>query len=194
MSIEDAMKYHFPNVEVAFMFYNWWYIKYLNDCHNHTLVDEKYLGILPAYRKITDYDKFQMDNMRKVGIWTTHVFELFAHQAGGYDKVGFRQRDMYNEVAKDKRSDLSDAGVALEFLATMSCSDEMLFWRHNIDENGRLQHLFWYDGVCRKDYAVFDDVLAFDATYKKNMYLCPLVVFFWSKPPQSKYCVCKCHS
>ncbi|XP_058775058.1 protein FAR1-RELATED SEQUENCE 5-like [Vicia villosa] len=248
MSIKDAMKYHFPNVEVAFMFYNWyaglrgfaarknkilrnkngeatqqtflcyrqgyreekvgsssrkrepkaqtrcgyeancrvhieitigrWYIKYLNDCHNHTLVDEKYLGMLPAHRKITDYDKFQMDNMRKVGIRTTHVFGLFAHQAGGYDKVGFRQRDMYNEVAKDKRSDLSDAGAALEFLATMSCSDEMLFWRHSIDENGRLQHLFWCDGVCRKDYEVFGDVLAFDATYRKNMYLCPLVVFF----------------
>ncbi|XP_058784159.1 protein FAR1-RELATED SEQUENCE 5-like [Vicia villosa] len=54
-----------------------------------------------------------MDNMRKVGIRTTHVFGLFAHQAGGYDK----------------------------------------------------------------DYEVFDDVLAFDATYRKNVYLCPLVVF-----------------
>ena len=27
------------------------------------------------------------------------------------------------------------------------------------------------------DYKLFGDVLAFDATYKKNKYLCPLVVF-----------------
>ncbi|XP_058726481.1 putative protein FAR1-RELATED SEQUENCE 10 [Vicia villosa] len=102
-----------------------WYINYLNDCHNHTLIHEKYLGMLLAHEKITDYDKFQMDNMRKIGIRTIQVFGLFSYQAGGHDKVGFRRRDLYNEVTKDKRSDLSDAEVALEFLATMSCSDEV---------------------------------------------------------------------
>jgi len=29
----------------------------------------------------------------------------------------------------------------------------------------------------RKDWSVFGDVLAFDATYKRNKYLCPVVVF-----------------
>lgn len=36
-----------------------------------------------------------------------------------------------------------------------------------------------YFGVmmCRIDYEIFGNALAFDAPYKKNMYLCPLVVF-----------------
>lgn len=36
-----------------------WYIKYLNDLHNHTMMDDKYTSMLPAHRKITEFDKFQ---------------------------------------------------------------------------------------------------------------------------------------
>jgi hypothetical protein len=52
-----------------------------------------------------------------------------------------------------------------------------MFWKHTIDKEGRLEHLFWSDGRSQVDYNIFGDVLAFDATYKKNRYLCPLVIF-----------------
>ena len=37
--------------------------------------------------------------------------------------------------------------------------------------------LFWFDGRSQVDYELFGDVLAFDATYEKNKYKCPVVVF-----------------
>lgn len=37
---------------------------------------------------------------------------------------------------------------------------------------------FFCDGVCYKECEVFGDALAFDTIYRKNMCLCPLVVFF----------------
>ena len=52
-----------------------------------------------------------------------------------------------------------------------------MYWTHTTDSNGRLEKLFWSDGCCRKNYAVFGEVIAFDATYKKNIYKRPLVVF-----------------
>jgi hypothetical protein len=55
--------------------------------------------------------------------------------------------------------------------------DPSLFWKHTVDKEGRLEHLFWCDGRSQIDYKLFGDVLAFDATYKKNRYLCPVVVF-----------------
>jgi hypothetical protein len=245
---EYIMKFHFPNNEVAFVFYNWyanvngfaarkskfmrnikgeitqqtflcyregtrqvkvdagvirkrrsklrtrcgclakcrvhieatngrWYIKYLNDEHNHPLLDDKFIGMLPAHRKMTEYDILQMNNMRKVGIRTPHIYGLFANQAGGYQKVGFRKRDMYNQLERQRRSNISDASDALGFLESMRSTDDKIFWKHTVDEDGRLEKLIWFDGVGQMDYSVFGDVLAFDATYQKNKYLCPLVVF-----------------
>ncbi|RYR66669.1 hypothetical protein Ahy_A03g012722 isoform C [Arachis hypogaea] len=39
------------------------------------------------------------------------------------------------------------------------------------------RNLFWCDGLYREDYKLFGDVVAFDATYNKNKYRCPFVVF-----------------
>jgi len=69
-----------------------WYIKYLNDEHNHPLLDDKFMGMLPADRKMTEYDILQMNNMRKVRIRTPQIYGLFANQAGGYQKIGFRKK------------------------------------------------------------------------------------------------------
>lgn len=249
INTEDLMRYHFPDLEVAFMFYNWyaavrgfaarksrnmrnikgeitqktflcyregrreekvsntgvvrrrepkflsrcgceaqcrvhvdvntgrWYIKYLYDVHNHTMVPEKYVGMLPAHRKMSDYDVLQMNDMRKVGIKTPHIYGYIAGQVGGYENVRFRKQDMYNEQERQKQFHCSDAQAALSFLESTRLTDEMLFWRHTVDGEGRLEHLFWCDGVSRRDYSIFGDVVAFDATYRKNKYMCPLVVF-----------------
>lgn len=154
-----------------------WYIKYLNDVHNHEMIDQKLTCMLPAHRKISEYDKLQMKKMREVGIKTPHIYGLIANQVRGYHRVRFRKQDLYNEQLRDRQSLFSDAKAATKFLEEMRSTDDMLYWTHTVDEEGRLQHLFWSDGTSRTDYSVFGDVLAFDATYKKNKYLCPLVVF-----------------
>jgi len=37
-----------------------------------------------------------------------------------------------------------------------------------VDDDNNLPHLFWCDGESQKNYQVWGDLLAFDATYKKN--------------------------
>ncbi|RHN81800.1 putative transcription factor FAR family [Medicago truncatula] len=247
-SIENLMRYHFPDREVAFMFYNWygcfhgfaarksrlirningevvqqtflchregireekyinstsrkrehkplsrcgcqakvrvhidvssqrWYIKLFDDDHNHSFVKEKFERMLPAHRKMSEYDKYQMNTMRQSGISTTRIHGYFASQAGGYQNVGYNRRDMYNEQRKRRMRWNSDAEQAVNFLKHMSSKDDMMFWRHTVHADGSLQHLFWCDGVSCMDYSIFGDVLAFDATYKKIKYNTPLVIF-----------------
>ncbi|GAU39983.1 hypothetical protein TSUD_211040 [Trifolium subterraneum] len=55
--------------------------------------------------------------------------------------------------------------------------EEMSDNEEGIDNENRLERLFWCDGESRKNFEVFGDVLAFDATYQKNKYNCPFVVF-----------------
>jgi hypothetical protein len=154
-----------------------WYIKLFDDIHNHSFLDDKYEGMLPAHRKMSDYDKYQMKTMRKAGIPTSRIYGFFASQAGGYENVGYTRRDMYNEQFNKGGRNSSDAEEAINFLKGMCGSDDMMYWRHTLNEDGSLQHLFWCDGVSRMDFSVFGDVLAFDATYKKIKYNTPLVIF-----------------
>ncbi|KAJ1400983.1 MULE transposase domain [Sesbania bispinosa] len=67
---------------------------------------------------------------------------------GGYSNLGFSRKDVYNYIDK---------------------------FRAN--RKGKLKHLFWADGVSISDYHCFGDVMAFDTTYRKNKYNCPLVIF-----------------
>ena len=52
-----------------------------------------------------------------------------------------------------------------------------MYFDYTLDEENRLCNLFWTDTVAQCNYKQFGDVLAFDATYKKNASNKPLVAF-----------------
>ncbi|KAJ1403277.1 MULE transposase domain [Sesbania bispinosa] len=118
-----------------------------------------------------------MNNMIQVGIRPPNIFSTFTSQSGGHEKIGFRKKDMYNKINEQRRNLCHNAKGAIEFLGLLALNDGMMYYEHTVDAEGRLQHLFWSDGVSQIDYKLFGEVLAFDATYGKNKYLMPLVVF-----------------
>ena len=91
--------------------------------------------------------------------------------------VGFNIEGIYNHIDKQKRLQDGDAKSALGFLQKLKNKHSMMFWRHTIDDLGKLQHLFWCDGISQNDYALFGYVLGFDVTYRRNKYKCPVIVF-----------------
>ncbi|KAJ1381830.1 MULE transposase domain [Sesbania bispinosa] len=154
-----------------------WYATVFLDEHTHDLLDPKHSGLLPGHRKMSESDIKEMNGMLQAGIGPAHIYGHFSLQYGGYDKIGFRLKDIYNQIERQRRKQSSDAMAAMEYLRRLSCDDNVMFIEHTVDEEGRLQHLFWSDGISQKSYQVFGDVVAFDATYGKNKYLLPLVVF-----------------
>ena len=53
-----------------------WYNKILYDVHNHSFVNDKYERLLPAHRKMSGYDKYQMKTLRTFGIQATQIFSV----------------------------------------------------------------------------------------------------------------------
>ncbi|XP_016185196.1 protein FAR1-RELATED SEQUENCE 5-like [Arachis ipaensis] len=47
-----------------------------------------------------------------------------------------------------------------------------------VGDEQQMCDLFWSDGCSQHDYKIFGDVLAFDATYGRNKYNLPVIVFF----------------
>ncbi|GAU19941.1 hypothetical protein TSUD_95450 [Trifolium subterraneum] len=82
-----------------------------------------------------------------------------------------------HRIEKQRHMRKEDARNAINYLRGLDSNDPMMFVRYTADSTDRLQHLFWCDGRSHLDYQVFGDVVAFDATYGKNKYHCPLVVF-----------------
>lgn len=133
--------------------------------------------MLPAYRKTSEDDKYQMKTIRKSGIPTSCIYDFFATQIGGYENIGYSRRDMYNEKFKGIKVKSFITNDALDFLNGMCDNDYMMYLRHTVNENCMLQHPFWCDGVCCTDYSLFRYMLALDATYRKITYNTPLVIF-----------------
>ncbi|XP_029148739.1 protein FAR1-RELATED SEQUENCE 5-like [Arachis hypogaea] len=154
-----------------------WHIFYFSDEHNHDLLDTQFSAMLPAHRKMSEADIMQMMNMLKSGISASQIFGLLASQAGGYEFVGYGPRDMYNEIARQRHQIPGDAARVLKKLEAMRLKDPQLYFKACHDSRGLLRNLFWSDGISQLDYRLFGDVIAFDATYKKNKYSCPLVIF-----------------
>ena len=114
----------------------------------------------------------QIENYRKVGIRPLHMYVAFANHYGGYDKVGFIRKDIYNQEVHMRKQHTSYASGALKYLHDLRTKDPMMYVSCTADEGSRLQRLFWCDAERQLLYEVFGDVLTFDATYKKNKYLC----------------------
>ncbi|XP_057740250.1 protein FAR1-RELATED SEQUENCE 5-like [Arachis stenosperma] len=126
---------------------------------------------------MTKENIMQMMNMLKFGISTSQIFGLLTSQAGGYEFVDYSPRDMYNEIAQQRRQVLGDAARVLKKLEDMRLKDPQLYFKACHDSRGLLRNLLWSDEISQLDYQLLGDVIDFDATYKKNKYSCPLVIF-----------------
>ncbi|XP_072071971.1 protein FAR1-RELATED SEQUENCE 5-like [Arachis hypogaea] len=99
-------------------------------------------------------------------------------QKGGYDKVGFTNKDLHNHISKTRHGKVKD-GDAFAALADLlsKLDSDLLFLEKFTLKDGKLDNLVWVDEASVVDYECFGNVLAFDTTYKKNVYNKPLVIF-----------------
>ncbi|QHO56116.1 protein FAR1-RELATED SEQUENCE 5 [Arachis hypogaea] len=154
-----------------------WIISYFDNVHNHEMLDGTLTFMLPGHRKMNSTAIEQMNMMLRVGIKTPQIYSAFVHTAGGFQNVPFLKRDMYNQIDKQRKLIGGDAVSCLRWLESYAEENPGTFVRYLADKENRLVHLFWSDNCSQLDYHVFGDVVAFDATYRKNKYMCPLVVF-----------------
>ncbi|XP_034218862.1 protein FAR1-RELATED SEQUENCE 4-like [Prunus dulcis] len=102
-----------------------------------------------------------------------------AKQYGGYEKIGFLEKDIRNHLDKERRLALEsgDAKAMLELFTRMQEENPNFFYAMDLDEEQRLVNVFWVDAKGREDYKNFGDVISFDTTYITNKYKMPFAPF-----------------
>ncbi|XP_016173424.1 protein FAR1-RELATED SEQUENCE 5-like [Arachis ipaensis] len=141
------------------------------------MLDARVRGLSRSHRAVKEGDLHQINSMRKSGLRVPTIFRAFANQSGRFETVGFEIKDIYNAIEKQRWAGVTNAESALKFLGTLRMTDSGMFWKYSVDVDKRLENLFWCNGTSHYDYNVFGDVLGFDATYGRNKYKCPLVIF-----------------
>ncbi|RYR49848.1 hypothetical protein Ahy_A07g036369 [Arachis hypogaea] len=68
--------------------------------------------------------------------------------------VGFKVKDIYNTIEKQRRAGASDMDNALKYLQMLKARDPCMFWKYSLDEQRRLNNIFWCDGASQYDFSV----------------------------------------
>ncbi|XP_028105682.1 protein FAR1-RELATED SEQUENCE 5-like [Camellia sinensis] len=146
--------------------------------HNDSMIGPLGVQFLRSHQNITSANKAQGNAMHHIGMRTSHIMDFVAQQAGGYENVGFIPKDMFNHFGTERKAQVvdGDAESALAYLCGKEEQDPMFYYKYDVDEENRLNNLFWTDSGSRTDYLCFGDVLMFDTTYRTNAYNKPFVI------------------
>ncbi|KAE8667072.1 hypothetical protein F3Y22_tig00112453pilonHSYRG00058 [Hibiscus syriacus] len=154
-----------------------WVISKSYQKHNHALCTPAMTPFMHSNRVVSKADIDEATTLKEVGVGTSQVINYLTHQAGGYHNVGFIHKDFYNALQRGKAKEIVDGDVN----ALIACfdykkhDDPRFFMTYLVDESGALHNLIWSDSTSRSDYTCFGDVIAFDITYKDNLYGRPIM-------------------
>jgi hypothetical protein len=79
-----------------------WYVTLLEIDHKHDLLGGTLCGLLPAHRKMSQSDIDEIERNRKAGIRPYQVYDSMANTSGGFHKVGFVKKDLYNQIGRQR--------------------------------------------------------------------------------------------
>ena len=143
-----------------------WYVKNFIDEHNHPLAPADLGCLLRSHRSISDAQKAKIVELGIAGICKHQIFEIMEMQYGGYDKVGYTSRDLYNfcHLYKQEIIAAGDAQTIISHLMERQNRDSDFFFKYMTNGEGHLQGMFWCDTQCLLDYEAFGDFVVFDST------------------------------
>ena len=95
-----------------------WHVKDFICEHNHPMVEQDLACLLRSHRRIRDEQKADIVAMQISGIRKHQIMDIMEMLYGGYDKVGFTKRDLYNFCHRNKVRTVAagDAHTVISYL------------------------------------------------------------------------------
>ncbi|XP_022716243.1 putative protein FAR1-RELATED SEQUENCE 10 isoform X2 [Durio zibethinus] len=159
-----------------------WFVVQFSNVHNHELLEDDQVRLLPAYRKIHEADQERILLLSKAGFpihRIVKVLELEKGIQGG--QLPFLERDVRNFVQNRKKvvqeNDAllnekreNDTMELLEACKATKEADQDFVYDFTVDQNDKVENIAWSYGDAVNSYAIFGDVIYFDTTYRSITY------------------------
>lgn len=159
-----------------------WCVVQFSNVHNHELLEDEQVRLLPAYRKIQETDQERILLLSKAGFpihRIVKVLELEKEIRG--EQLPFLERDVRNFVQNHKKvvqeNDAlltekreSDTLDLLEACKSAKETDTYFVYDVTVDESNKVENIAWSYGDSVHAYNTFGDVVYFDTTYRSITY------------------------
>jgi len=154
-------------------------LHYFKEDHTHGFVHEQDRHLLSSARGLTYTQEEAISALGSMNQGPVKAFNIMRALYGGFDKVGATKSDFKN-FKKDINLYIGEYDAEMvvkrlkrkqEYLTNFTCE-------YTTTDDGVLKGLFWADDEAKRNFYTFDDVVSFDATYRRNK-LVPFVFFLW---------------
>ncbi|KAK1359958.1 hypothetical protein POM88_044432 [Heracleum sosnowskyi] len=148
------------------------FVKKFIENHNHSFAGKGTMQFLRCSRSLTEFHKRFIIDAARLNIGATRAHAIFKSMIGSYENVGATVVD-FKKFSRDIKEYIGkhDADILIQkFKDTQTSSDNNFRFEYKTDANNHLTQLFWANGVGRRNFEVFGDVVSFDATYRTNKY------------------------
>ncbi|CAH1450154.1 unnamed protein product [Lactuca virosa] len=167
-----------------------WYVSQFSNIHNHELLEDDQVRLLPAYRKIQESDQERILLLTKAGFPVNRIVKVLELEKGVQPgQLPFIEKDVRNFVRTCKKTvQENDAMLTerkeLDMLALLeacretSQRDNGFAYNYTTDESGKVENFSWAYGDSIRAFSVFGDVVTFETTYRSITYNMLLGVWF----------------
>lgn len=167
-----------------------WYVSQFSNVHNHELLEDDQVRLLPAYRKIQEADQERILLLSKAGFPVNRIVKVLELEKGLQPgQLPFIEKDVRNFVRTCKKTVQendalltekreNDTLELVEVCKAMMERDPDFLYDCTTDENGKVESIAWSYADSVRAYSVFGDVVTFDTTYRSITYGLLLGVWF----------------
>ncbi|CAN0904471.1 Protein FAR1-RELATED SEQUENCE 5 [Linum grandiflorum] len=149
------------------------------DNHTHEMTHQRLARYMPSNRVIAEVDKSILRQYAATSIGPSKAYNTEKHKIGGHSNMGYIKRDAKDQDHRDTINQITegDAATVLAYLESKVKKHKNFFLKYTTSNKERLERVLWADSMSITYYSFFGDLLLFDATYKKNIYNMPLIIF-----------------
>ena len=157
----------------------WYQVVAASDEHNHPLIKKPSLTkFLRAHRNIPLEEQNFIRMLHACNIPTSRQMQLMSRFYGRREDVPYIDKDVANLRASFRRHHkVNDMEHCVAYFKKMKEKDKDFFYKIKLDEEDRVENIYWIDGASRRAYPHYSDCISFDATYLTNLYKMPCAPF-----------------
>ncbi|XP_047941962.1 protein FAR1-RELATED SEQUENCE 5-like [Salvia hispanica] len=161
-------------------------IQEFKEVHNHYIMESEHQQFMTLNRKLEDvHHKFILD-CSKANIGPTLTFKVLKEILGGFERVRCNVGDIRNTSQDIKAyANGCDVQMVLDDMAKKKELSDAFTYHYEVNDANQLVSLFWCDGLMKRNYHMFGDIVAFDSTYSTNRY-CMIFTPFTGKDNHRK--------
>ncbi|CAN6270080.1 unnamed protein product [Urochloa humidicola] len=146
-----------------------WRVTGFSDHHNHALLGQEKVRLLPAYRVISGADRDRILMFARAGISVQQMMRLMElEKSVEPGNLPFTEKDVRNLIQSLRKADQEDDESVdlLRLCKDFREKDPSFKFEFTKDVNNRLQNIAWTYGALIQSYEMFGDTVVFDTTHR----------------------------